>query len=346
MSSAMAASIFTLGRKSTTYSAPRYSSVWPFCRPKPLTSVTVMPCTPTADSASRTSSSLNGLMIAVISFMDVGSRECKSERLADRDDHAALAGAVRVLGHREPVLLAGGDQRRTRDPARTGDVVRHAELVVVDRVGPQAELLAVLDLLPADVAHDAEAAAEIERAGQVDVLRALGIDARRAQAEEVRERVVVLRRQGTPRATDVHLPVLGIEPAVHAARLAGPRVEVVDGPDVEREVAEGRLVAAVEIHLEAGAAVQVGVDVRVPVAEIEAGLVGEVDATLQRRVVVGLRVAAEPVVAEQADVARDRVLGLRLGGRRLREHGKRRRAGSGDDSGDEGFLHGFLPLVC
>ncbi len=34
-------STFTLGRKSTTYSAPRYSSVWPFCRPKPLASVTV-----------------------------------------------------------------------------------------------------------------------------------------------------------------------------------------------------------------------------------------------------------------------------------------------------------------
>ncbi|MNO32995.1 hypothetical protein D3C76_230010 [compost metagenome] len=65
----MATSIFTLGRKSTTYSAPRYNSVWPFCRPKPLTSVTVMPCTPISDSDSRTSSSLNGLMMAVTSFM-------------------------------------------------------------------------------------------------------------------------------------------------------------------------------------------------------------------------------------------------------------------------------------
>jgi len=34
---------FDLGRKSTTYSAPRYSSVWPFCRPNPLTSETVIP---------------------------------------------------------------------------------------------------------------------------------------------------------------------------------------------------------------------------------------------------------------------------------------------------------------
>src|SRR5882672_8157401 len=71
ISSLIAASTFTFGRKSTTYSAPRYSSVWPFCLPKPLTSVTVMPCTPIADRASRTSSSLNGLMIAVTSFIDV-----------------------------------------------------------------------------------------------------------------------------------------------------------------------------------------------------------------------------------------------------------------------------------
>ena len=42
-SSLTTTSTFTLGRKSTTYSAPRYSSVWPFWRPKPLTSVTVRP---------------------------------------------------------------------------------------------------------------------------------------------------------------------------------------------------------------------------------------------------------------------------------------------------------------
>jgi hypothetical protein len=48
-SSATTISIFTLGRKSTTYSAPRYSSVCPFWRPKPLTSVTVRPETPISD---------------------------------------------------------------------------------------------------------------------------------------------------------------------------------------------------------------------------------------------------------------------------------------------------------
>src|SRR5256884_7645205 len=62
-------SILTFGRKSTVYSDPRYSSVWPFCRPKPRTSVTVMPITPISVSASLTSSSLNGLMIASTFFI-------------------------------------------------------------------------------------------------------------------------------------------------------------------------------------------------------------------------------------------------------------------------------------
>src|SRR5690606_1291335 len=68
-SSLTASSRRIFGRKSTTYSAPRYSSVWPRWRPKPFTSVTVMPCTPISPSASRTSSSLNGFNTAVISFI-------------------------------------------------------------------------------------------------------------------------------------------------------------------------------------------------------------------------------------------------------------------------------------
>ena len=72
-SSSQITSIFTFGRKSTTYSAPRYSSVWPFWRPKPLAATTVMPCRPTSCSASFTSSSLKGLMIASIFFMRVKS---------------------------------------------------------------------------------------------------------------------------------------------------------------------------------------------------------------------------------------------------------------------------------
>src|SRR5215813_399048 len=78
-------SIFTLGRKSTVYSDPRYSSVWPFWRPKPRTSVTVMPITPMPVRASFTSSSLNGLMIASIFFI--------SDLLENRDGQRRHVGA-------------------------------------------------------------------------------------------------------------------------------------------------------------------------------------------------------------------------------------------------------------
>src|SRR5262245_24309282 len=94
-------SIFTFGRKSTTYSAPRYSSVCPFCRPKPLTSVTVNPDTPTSASASRTSSSLNGLMIAVICFMassGVGDARRSHLSTEPRRDGVAPVASERPVG--------------------------------------------------------------------------------------------------------------------------------------------------------------------------------------------------------------------------------------------------------
>src|SRR5210317_796798 len=62
-------SLLAFGRKSTTYSAPRYNSVWPRWRPKPLTSLTVMPWIPTSPSALRTSSRRKGFTMAVTSFI-------------------------------------------------------------------------------------------------------------------------------------------------------------------------------------------------------------------------------------------------------------------------------------
>ena len=52
-SGATAASSLILGSRSTVYSAPRYSSVCPFWRPKPRTSVTVIPWTPTVVAATN-----------------------------------------------------------------------------------------------------------------------------------------------------------------------------------------------------------------------------------------------------------------------------------------------------
>src|SRR5208337_1023364 len=71
-------STLILGTKSTSYSVPRYISVWPFWRPKPRTSVTVMPATPHSVRAALTSSSLKWRMIASTFFttellLDVGA---------------------------------------------------------------------------------------------------------------------------------------------------------------------------------------------------------------------------------------------------------------------------------
>src|SRR5574343_47167 len=95
-------STFTLGRKSTTYSAPRYSSVWPFWRPKPLTSVTVRPVTPHSASPSRTSSSLKGLMTAVICFI-----------FSKSSDRVRPGSGSEAVGHRITPILAKTAVRHT-----------------------------------------------------------------------------------------------------------------------------------------------------------------------------------------------------------------------------------------
>src|SRR5712691_10231179 len=69
-----------------------------------------MPCTPMADRASRTSSSLNGLMIAVTSFMELlppsklglsGFERLELVQALQRDGHKALAAhAGEVCKHR------------------------------------------------------------------------------------------------------------------------------------------------------------------------------------------------------------------------------------------------------
>ena len=74
------------------------------------------------------------------------------------------------------------------------------------------------------------------------------------------------------------------------------------------------LPAAVEVHLDRRAVVQRRGDVRVPVAEVEARLVGEVDPALDRRLIVGLRETAEAIVAADRQVAGNGE--LRLGLRR------------------------------
>src|SRR5436309_3550693 len=75
MSSGTTASTSIFGRRLTLYSCPRYTAVCPFCLPCPRTSVTVTPDTPSLPSASFTSSTLLGRIIALINFI-VGRLPC------------------------------------------------------------------------------------------------------------------------------------------------------------------------------------------------------------------------------------------------------------------------------
>src|SRR5512138_3022278 len=67
-----------------------------------------MPCTPMADSASRTSSSLNGLMMAVTSFMvsSLSERLLHEHRSGRLADVAAGKRVSRILGRRIGVIRA------------------------------------------------------------------------------------------------------------------------------------------------------------------------------------------------------------------------------------------------
>src|SRR5579862_2291659 len=97
-----------LGTKSTTYSAPRYSSVWPRCRPKPFTSVTVMPETPSSERAARTSSSLKGLMIAVINFIRDSAAACVGPQLGCRPNPITIRLKEEIMI--STILILGGGQ--------------------------------------------------------------------------------------------------------------------------------------------------------------------------------------------------------------------------------------------
>src|SRR5215471_19107661 len=175
-----AASILTFGRKSTTYSAPRYSSVCPFCLPNPLTSVTVIPCTPMAERASRTSSSLNGLMMAVTSFMALPST---LERFLYVDDSPILrCVASGQVGVETALRVAPGVVRADFEVLEESvrHRVRHAGLpigvahlagggeVPVAPVVPNIEIADVREDCPGRIA-------DRYRCGAVDVPGAVGL---------------------------------------------------------------------------------------------------------------------------------------------------------------------------
>src|SRR5512138_519464 len=128
-----------------------------------------MPCTPIADSASLTSSSLKGLMMAVTSFMVAPGEsvnrglEGRSEALADGEHQARLA---EILGPsarlREGEVLVGTDHGGA--PRESGPVVGETE-AVVGVVGVRV----VPEPLVADVPDQVQAVAQGIGDGEVDV---------------------------------------------------------------------------------------------------------------------------------------------------------------------------------
>src|SRR5687767_6463318 len=127
------------------------------------------------------------------------------------------------------------------------------------------------------------------------------------QTEIVRNCVEELARDPLPARADVDLPVVEVGVTGRATDIRVPlrlRVVVVDGADVEAEVAEGLLPARVEIHLDARAEWKLlARHARVPVADVHAARMRVVDSALDRRPEVGLRKSAEPVVADDRQIA-------------------------------------------
>src|SRR5690242_574212 len=165
-----------------------------------------MPVTPMAERASRTSSSLNGLMIAVTSFMVSPVCE-RSERIRDEPDEAAFRPVLAL--HGVEVVLGVGVLVVRADVEAVPEVVAGTGLPY--RVGERA---VVLVRLVRERARERELLVARDRVRDVglDVIGALAV----GDAERVVERVRVLDVQPLPRDARVHL--IGVRLRVEGAR--------------------------------------------------------------------------------------------------------------------------------
>src|SRR5690606_23837873 len=153
----------------------------------PLTSVTVSPATPASPSASRTSSSLNGRMIAMISFMErlLWRGLGRSERHRQRYQHGVVeAGEVGVVPF-------GADGESVLEALAAGELP-----VVVVQVAAVAA-----DPLPAVARADAPAALELPARAQVERRAAVGV----GDAEQVGGGIGILRAEHVPVQAEVQL---------------------------------------------------------------------------------------------------------------------------------------------
>lgn len=286
------------------------------------------------------------------------------ESPADREHGGGAPGVLR--------LASGGERAAAADRIAVGEAVQFALAAVALRVGvdvrqadqPAAHVLgdaelpvgvaavgdvAVIEVT--DVTVDAPALAQIVVRRQVEVggaARALIDAVAAAGAEIVADGVVVFQGEELPAAGNVEFLVIDGAGVLVAADHLGfrTRVVVVQRADVDAEITERGLVAAVEIHFQIAFRItRTGTHVGVPVPGVEAARMRVVDAALQRGLAERLVDAAEPVAGEQTEVSRD---GVRAGGFRRRccglGHGRRAEGGRQKCGKDE-FLHKGL-LCC
>ncbi|MCY1530106.1 hypothetical protein D9M68_652820 [compost metagenome] len=189
----------------------------------------------------------------------------------------------------------------------------------------------VLELLVAQVADETPAVAQVEVGRAVQVPGALAV----GRAEEIAGCVGVLEAVAAVRGAQVEIGVV----VVAALRGVRTRVVVVQHARVQREAAaDVTLPAAVEIHFQVAVGEHEAGNVRVPVAQVEAGTVGQVEAQLHGGPEVGLRIAAEAIVAGDGGVAAERKAASQVGG-----FGQRRRGeanGKHKGQGGQRLLHG------
>jgi len=259
----------------------------------------------------------------------------------------------------EPIGVGGG----LGIGAGPKDADRHAPELRRDAHLPVAIVIeaVVLEFLLAEMTEDRHLSHhvvhlvdQVVRRVQLPVVRAPRV---RESECLVVDAVAVLGGDPLPREAGIDLGGVGLH---EAARIAAG-VPVVQRAQVDAEViGKGELEAAVPVGFETGGDVGIAVrdpaDVRVPVSDVEAALVRDVEPALQRGLLVGLRNAAEYVLGIEADVGGESPVGLgcrgsrRWGGSRrwrLGEGSTRIKRGERDDEyglAEHRALHGRIPV--
>src|SRR5688572_25958573 len=165
-----------------------------------------MPCTPMAERASRTSSSLNGLMMAVTSFMVLSGGAALLEGPGDEADRASLGPLLpeegEVGGVGVGVLPIAAGSEAVAEVVRGADLPHGVvEVAVVEAVLRAGVTLVAHEGVQRELLHDRVVHRELE------VVGALAVD----HAEDLADAVRILEGRGPERHAEVHLVGVRLE---------------------------------------------------------------------------------------------------------------------------------------